>query len=104
MIIYSVTVTIDGELRGNWLAWMEEVHIPDVMATGCFLSYALQEVVDPAPQEGCFTFNVQYRCEGMENYERYRRQYAAALQSDHSKRYKDRYVAFRTILHRLLET
>lgn len=102
MIIYSVTVSIDAALRGNWLGWMEEVHIPDVMKTGCFLSYALQEVMDPPPQEGSFTFNVQYKCESMADYERYRDEFASALQVDHAKRYKDHYVAFRTILNRIL--
>ncbi|MEZ4685149.1 MAG: DUF4286 family protein [Bacteroidia bacterium] len=103
MIIYSVTVSIDAELRSDWLQWMEKIHIPDVMRTGCFEAYALQEVVDPPPQEGTFTFNVQYHCANMETYERYREQHAAALQADHNRRYENRFAAFRTLLHRMLE-
>ncbi|MBT6516091.1 MAG: DUF4286 family protein, partial [Crocinitomicaceae bacterium] len=37
MIVYSVTVKVNQEIEENWLRWMKEVHIPDVMATGFFL-------------------------------------------------------------------
>jgi len=37
MIIYSVTVNIDDSVHDEWVTWMKEVHIPDVMATGYFL-------------------------------------------------------------------
>ncbi|MFK7972079.1 MAG: DUF4286 family protein [Bacteroidia bacterium] len=101
MIIYSVTISIEAALRANWLGWMEEVHIPDVMATGCFQSYSLQELVEPKPQEGAYTFNIQYLCESLEEYERYQKDFAPALQAEHTKRYKDRAVGFRTLLRRI---
>ena len=80
---------------------MEQTHIPDVMRTGCFSSYVLQEVTDPPPQTGSYTFNVQYACESVEQYQRYLNQFAPKLQKEHTDRYKDKFVAFRTLLERL---
>ena len=37
MIIYNVTCHMDLALAEEWLRWMQEIHIPEVMATGCFL-------------------------------------------------------------------
>ena len=37
MIIYNVTVNVEAEIHNDWISWMKEVHIPDVMNTGYFL-------------------------------------------------------------------
>jgi hypothetical protein len=34
----------------------------------------------------------------MEHYERYRAEFAPALQAEHTARYRDQFVAFRTLL------
>ena len=99
MIVYSVTVTIDPLIEQDWTNWMNEVHIPDVMATGYFSEAHLQRMVEPAPEMG-LTYNVQYLCENMEKFHEYQEKAAPALQKDHTERYKDRFVAFRTILER----
>lgn len=101
MIIYSVTVSIDKLIQEDWLGWMQEKHIPDVMATGYFQEYAIQEIIDPQPQPGSLTYNIQYLCENMEAYQSYQQSAASALQKEHTERYKDRFVAFRTVLRRL---
>jgi hypothetical protein len=101
MIIYSVTVSIDNEVREEWLSWMKTTHIPDVMATGYFSEYAIQQLLFPKPQAGTTTFNIQYLCESMEAYEAYQAKAAPALQKDHTQRYKERFVAFRSILKRI---
>jgi len=36
MILYNVTVKIMKPLEAEWLKWMKEVHIPDVINTGLF--------------------------------------------------------------------
>lgn len=35
-IIYNVTTQADHSIAGQWLQWMKEEHIPDIIATGCF--------------------------------------------------------------------
>ncbi len=37
MYIYNVTVTLEKEIQSEWLRWMKEIHIPDVMRTGFFI-------------------------------------------------------------------
>lgn len=100
MIIYSVTVTIDNAVESDWVAWMRTKHIPDVMETGCFVAGHLQRLLDPMPEAGVSTFNVQYECVSKDAYEAYVELHAPRLQSDHAMRYKERFVAFRTLLLR----
>ena len=101
MIIYSVTVTIDENIQEDWFNWMKTKHIPDVMATGYFSESHIQVLLDPEPEKGTLTYNIQYSCESMEVYLTYQEKAAPALQEEHTARYRDRFAAFRTLLHRV---
>ena len=97
MIIYNVTVKIELEVHNDWLQWMQDVHIPDVMATGLFEKYRLCRVMEEDQRDG-ITYAIQYFCESMSVYFQYQREFAPALQKEHTARYRDRYVAFRTLM------
>lgn len=96
-IIYNVTVKIDTEVEETWLDWMRATHIPDVLQTGCFTGCAIRKLRYPKDTDGV-TYTFQYRCAEMNDLDRYHREYATALQQDHSTRFANRFVAFRTVL------
>jgi hypothetical protein len=96
MYIYNVTVNLAAEIHEDWIAWMRDVHIPEVMECGCFVSSRMLKVLF-VDDEG-FTYSVQYRFEKMEDIERYQKQFAPELQRRHKERYGDSYTAFRTLL------
>lgn len=96
MIIYNVTISIDHEVQEEWLQWMKEVHIPDVMNTGLFIDSRILRVLN-VDDTGA-TFSIQYMLHSMEDYEKYASDFAPSLQAAHTQRYKDKFVAFRTLL------
>jgi len=96
MLIYNVTVKIDNEVHDEWLNWMRTVHIPDVLATGLFTEHRLAKVlVDD--QDG-ITYAIQYQCQSAAELDEYQRNHAPKLQAEHTERYRDKFVAFRTLL------
>jgi len=97
MILYNVTVKIDPSIESDWVEWMKTVHIPDVMKTGLFKEYKLCRLLYLEETDGV-TFAVQYLCKNMETLERYQKEFAKELQRDHTERYKNKYVAFRTLM------
>jgi hypothetical protein len=97
MIIYNVTVNIDPAIHEEWLQWMLNEHIPSVMATGCFLENKVLRLLKESENDG-FTYAFQYLCNSMTELENYQKNFAPQLQADHTTRYKDRFVAFRTVL------
>ncbi|MDX2248864.1 MAG: DUF4286 family protein [Bacteroidia bacterium] len=101
MIIYSVTVSIEADIREEWLKWVKKNHIPEVMATGYFSENHIQELIDPEPQEGTFTFNIQYHCANRGDYDLYMQNQAKVLQEKHNDEFAGKFVAFRTLLERL---
>lgn len=96
MILYNVTINIDADVHDEWLAWMKETHIPDVMATGRFVESKIGRVL--AEEQGGLTYAIQYLAPDMESYHRYIHGEAPKLQEEHTARYKDKFVAFRTII------
>lgn len=97
MYIYNVTVNIEDDVHEDWLLWMKTKHIPDVLATSCFVANRLLKVLSEIENNGS-TYSVQYYFNRMEEYVRYQDKYAPALQDEHRERYKDKFVAFRTLL------
>jgi len=101
MIIYSVTISLELAIFEEWKSWMLEHHIPAVMNTGFFTQYHLNILLDPPAEPGTVTLNIQYECKSLADYTTYQETAAPALQAQHSDRYKDRFVAFRSLLQRL---
>lgn len=98
MLVYSVTVEIDAATEAEWLAWMSQVHIPDVLATGRFRGAGLRRVVEPEPGSGRAAYVIDYDLESLAELEAYRAGDAARLQAEHSRRYAGRFTASRRIL------
>ncbi len=102
-ILYNVTVKIIKEKADDWIQWMSETHIPDVMQTGKFLSYRMSELFDEEADDGR-TFAIQYVAQDMETFQDYQSHHAKTLQQDHATRYANQYVAFRTLMQILKES
>jgi hypothetical protein len=96
MFLYNVTLILDDAASEEWLQWMQDVHIPEVMATGMFISNRLLKVVD-SPNEGV-TYCAQYVAETLDHYNKYQEIFAPALQAELNERYKNRFVAYRTLM------
>ena len=96
MFIYNVTVNIEDDVHSTWVTWMKEIHMPDVMKTGCFVDCQLVKVL--YVQDEGHTYTAQYKFLEMADIELYQKQFAPTLQALHSSKFKDKYTAFRTLL------
>jgi hypothetical protein len=96
MIVYNVTIQVDHDIEKEWLEWMNTVHIPNVMATGCFLEGRISKLL--LDDETGITYSIQYVLENMQKLDEYQQKHAAKLQKEHSDRYENKFVAFRTVM------
>ncbi|MCR9016140.1 DUF4286 family protein [Aquiflexum gelatinilyticum] len=97
MILYNVTVNIEKESEAEWVAWMKETHIPDVLATGMFLENRFYKILHDN-EDGSTNYSVQYFADCMEKILEYQMTFASKLQEDVNEKFKDRFVVFRTLL------
>lgn len=103
MLLYNVTVTIDLDIHEDWLHWMREVHLPDVMATGMFLSYRMSRLIGHE-HEDSEIYTMQYLVEDMTRLRRYMDECAPELQRQHQQRYAGKFAAFRTVMELVATT
>lgn len=96
MYIYNVTINIDESVEKEWLLWMQ-THIPEVLATGRFISAKLTQVL-VKEEMGGVTYSVQYTAKTREDLDSYYKIDAPKLRSDGMKKFADKMLAFRTEL------
>jgi hypothetical protein len=97
MYIYNVTINIDPSIQHSWLEWMQNSHIPDMLATGKFSQAKICRVL-VEEETGGITYAVQYQAPDRDTLQRYYQEDAARLRKDSMERFGDKCVAFRTEL------
>lgn len=98
MIIYNVTINVEDDVHEQWLSWMKQMHIPDVMRTGFFTEYKMAKLLTRQPDETGATYVIQYTAKSMTDYETYQRDCAPALQAETKKFFDGKFVAFRSLM------
>lgn len=96
MYIYNVTVNVEVDVHEEWVKWMKEIHMPEVMKTDCFIDSQLLKVLYVEDQG--HTYSAQYKFLEMSDIEKYQKDFAPALQAEHKKLFAEKYNAFRTLL------
>ena len=96
-MLYIVHVLIDRDTQPQWEPWMRGHHIPEVLATGCFIQciMARDEAADTDSQLG---FRMTYQARDADAMTRYQQEHAPALQRDHTERFAGRFAARRELL------
>ncbi len=101
MIIFSQTISLDKGIENDWLAWMQDVHIPQVMATKFFESHKVLKLLDPIVDDQMVTYSVQYHCLSVAIYRKFERKHAKKFHDAHQERYGNRFVSFKTLLEQV---
>ncbi len=96
MYIYNVTINIEKAIEQDWLRWMQEKHIPEMLATGKFSEAKLCQVM--VQEEQGVTYSIQYTTDSKETLEKYYHENADKLRQEGSTLFKGKFVAFRTEL------
>lgn len=97
MIIYNVTIKVTHAIAKDWLVWLREEHIPDVVGTGCFTHAVILHLVE-ADDEESITYAVQYHAAGKAQYDDYIKKFADAMRKKGHDKWGDQFVAFRTLM------
>jgi len=101
MIYYNVTLHIEADIESDWLQWMRDTHIPEVLQTGLFADARLLKIRSDQDQQGQ-SYAVQYTAHSQAALDQYYRDHAPGLRQKGLALFGDKMIAFRTeldILH-----
>jgi len=97
MIIYNVTIKVHDSISADWLHWLREEHIPDVINSGCFTHAVILRLIEVDETEGP-TYAVQYHAESKALYNNYIEQHAPAMRQKGFDKWGDKFIAFRSVM------
>ena len=97
MILYNITFNVSPDIEQDFINWMKDIHIPEVMDTGMFLEHKFFRLLHES-EDGSTNYCIQYFTESMAQMIDYEKEHAAVLRTKTHGRYGDKVVAFRTLL------
>jgi len=97
MYIYNITTNVEWSIHEAWLQWMLDIHIPEVLGTGCFSEHKFVRLLGIDETDGP-TYAVQYYAETRSDYNRYAELYSASLMRYATERWGDKIITFGTLM------
>ena len=97
MFIYNVTIKIQNPIHKEWLQWLKEEHVPDVLATGCFSKATIVRLLEVDDTEGP-TYAIQYLAESKALYNHYIEKFAGTMRQKSFDKWGDKFIAFRSVM------
>jgi hypothetical protein len=101
MLLYNITIGIDKEVEDEWLEWMKTVHIPEVMRTKLFSDFKIYKVLHDE-EENSTSYSIQYLAHSLDAVTIYFEKFAPTILEKLRLRFKDKHVAFMTLLEEVL--
>jgi hypothetical protein len=98
MIVYNVTLSIHPAIEEEAITWLKEEHIPEVMATGLFVSSNMFKVLEHPQGKTHNSYAVQYTLESWLKFSEYEKKYAEIMRTKTKEKYGENILAFRTFL------
>ena len=97
MIIYNITIKVTWAIHNEWLVWMQDVHVPEILGTGCFEKHQLLRLLETDETEGP-TYAFQYYAVSKAQYNRYIEIYGPALRQQTMDKWGNNFIAFRSLM------
>jgi hypothetical protein len=92
-----MTIGIDRDVEQEWLQWIQEKHIPDVMKTGMFVSSKMFKVLHDN-DDSTVSYSIQYYAESIQHVTQYLQIFAPRIVEEHREKFINKHVAFQTLL------
>ncbi len=97
MIVYNVTTKVDTAVAGEWLQWLKEEHIPEIINSGCFTHANILELLETDNTDGP-TYTVQYFAESKALYNLYIEKFAPVMREKSFDKWGNKTIAFRSLM------
>jgi hypothetical protein len=96
-IIYNVTVKVEKTIATEWLQWLKQEHVPEVIGTGCFQDARIVQLIETDDSEGP-TYAIQYSAASRSDYDRYISEFASEMRKKTFEKWGNQFVAFRSVM------
>jgi hypothetical protein len=97
MILYNVTIKVHNSIHNEWLQWLKDEHVPDIMQTECFSNFKILRLLEIDEAEGP-TYAIQYFAESKALYNLYLEKFSKQMRDNPFAKWGDKFIAFRSVM------
>lgn len=97
MYLYNITTKITHQIQEDWVQWMQETHIPEIMQTGCFTEFHFLQLLETDDAEGP-TYAIQLYAATKVNYDDYLTHFAPSLREKAFTTWGNQFISFRSLM------
>jgi len=98
MIFYNVTCNVGADIAQSWITWMQEEHLPEVLATGLFIEHTFSKLLTEAEGNEGHNYCIQYKLQSMEDYQQYIQKFGPTLKQKTAEKWGEQVLAFRSLM------
>jgi len=95
--IYNITTQVTWRIHDLWLEWMKTIHVPAIMATGCFVQYQFVRLLDIDETDGP-TYAAQFYAISKADCNRYTELYDTSLRLEATANWGSDFMGFRSLM------
>ena len=97
MIIYNITTKVHHSIALEWLQWLKEIHVKEVMESNCFTEFKIVKLLEIDETDGP-TFAVQFAAESKGLYNRYIEKFAGEMRKQSFDKWGDKFISIWTVM------
>ena len=96
-IVYNITTQVEKSIAANWINWMLDIHIPEIIGTGIFIHHQVLKLsgIDENESE---TYAIQFYAATKKDLDDYLLIHAPAMNKKSHELWGDRIISFSTTM------
>ena len=101
MILYLIHIDVQKNIDKDWLLWMKNEHVPEIMDLKIFQKNEIWKIKNDSKKYN--SYYIKYYTESLDYYKLYEKKYAIEMKKKHSIKYKNNFNVKREILQLIHE-
>jgi len=97
LLISNVTTQVKNDIHIEWLDWMRNEYIPEIIATELFSEYRIVKILDIDESEGP-TFAIQYFTDSRTKYDQFVQFHSNKFSQKAFEKWNDKIFSFRSLM------
>ena len=97
MIIYNITTKVHSAIANEWLQWLKEFHVKEILNTGCFTNFKIVKLLEIDEEEGP-TYALQLYAESKAIYNQYVEKFAGKMRQQAFDKWGNKFISIRSVM------
>ncbi|MAZ41366.1 MAG: DUF4286 family protein [Cyclobacteriaceae bacterium] len=101
MFVYNITFNVEPPIESEWLKWMKNEHILDILGTQHFTEYRILRLINEHPDASGTTYAVQFTATNIVHVQQYLSNQGTILQNELRAKFGEKVLSFTTLLEEI---